>query len=148
MTTESFDELRRRMLRDADVQEMVRARAYEIYRMRGLQPGSAAHDWFQAEGEVLAFLLAHHDEQVTENRSETVPSSSTIEPSPEPVAADSSTELSTQPAALKKPRQRSAPRTASAKKTTSSKAGSKKAGGSDSKPKRSRKKSKPEDKPI
>ena len=148
MTTESFEELRQRMLRDADVQEMIRARAYEIYRMRGLQPGSAAHDWFQAEGEVLAFLLAHHDEQVTEPRSEPIASSSTIAPLPEPVAADSSTELSPQPAAPKKPRQRSAPRTAAAKKTTPGKVGSKKAVGSDSKPKRSRKKSKPEDKPT
>ncbi|HXU35166.1 MAG TPA: DUF2934 domain-containing protein [Blastocatellia bacterium] len=148
MTTESFEELRQRMLRDADVQEMIRARAYEIYRMRGLQPGSAAHDWFQAEGEVLAFLLAHQDEQVTEPRSEPVASASIVEPSAQPGAADSSTELSPQPTAPKKPRQRSAPRTASAKKTTASKVGSKKAAGSDSKPKRSRKKSKPEDKSI
>lgn len=148
MTTESFEELRQRMLRDADVQEMIRARAYEIYRMRGVQPGSAAHDWFQAEGEVLAFLLAHHDEQATELRSEPVASLSTMAPSPDPIDADSSTELSPQPAAPKKPRQRSASRTASAKKTTTSKVGSKKAGGSESKPKRSRKKSKPDDKPI
>lgn len=147
MTTESFEELRRRMLRDADVQEMIRARAYEIYRMRGVQPGSAAHDWFQAEGEVLAFLLAHHDEQATEPRSEPVASPSTMPPSPYPAEAVS-TEISPQPAAPKKPRQRSASRTASAKKTTSSKVGSKKAVGSDSKPKRSRKKSKQEDKPI
>jgi hypothetical protein len=146
MTTESFEELRRRMLRDADVQEMIRARAYEIYRMRGLQPGGAAHDWFQAESEVLAFLLAHHDEQVTETRIEPVASPSTIEP--EPVAADSSTELSPQPAAPKKPRQRSASRTTSTKKPTARKAASKKAVVSDSKPRRSRKKSKPEDQPI
>jgi DUF2934 family protein len=148
MTTESFEELRQRMLRDADVQDMIRARAYEIYRMRGLQPGSAAHDWFQAESEVLAFLLAHRDGQVTEPRSEPVPSPATITPSPEPVAADSSTELSPRPAAPKKPRQRSAPMKASAKKTTPNKVGSKKAAGSDSKAKRSRKKPKPEDKPI
>lgn len=135
MTTESFEELRQRMLRDADVQEMIRARAYEIYRMRGLQPGGAAHDWFQAESEVLAFLLAHHDEQVTESRSE-------------PVAVDSATEPSSQPTAPKKPRQSSASRANSAKKPATKKAGSKKAAGSDSKPKRPRKKSKPEDKQI
>jgi len=148
MTTENFEELRRRMLRDADIQEMIRARAYEIYRMRGIQPGSAAHDWFQAESEVLSFLLAHHDEQVTEPRSELVASPSTTVPSPDPVAADSSTEPPPQPAAPKKPSQRSAARTASAKKSASSKVGSKKAAGSDSKPKRSRKKSKSEDKSI
>lgn len=146
MTTESFEELRQRMLSDADIREMIRARAYEIYRMRGLQPGSAAHDWFQAENEVLAFLLAHQDEQVTEPRSEPVASPSTIEPSSDPAAADSSTELSPQPAAPKKPRQRSASRAISAKKPTTRKAGSKKSVESDSKPKRSRKKSKPEDK--
>lgn len=148
MTTESFEELRQRMLRNADVQEMIRARAYEIYRMRGVQPSSAAHDWFQAENEVLAFLLAHHDEQVTEPRGEPVASLSAIAPSPDPVAADSSTELSPQPAAPKKPRQRSASKANSAKKPTTRKAGSKKSVESDSKPKRSRKKSKPEDKPI
>lgn len=156
MTTETFEELRQAMLRDADVQEMIHARAYEIYLMRGLQSGGAAQDWFQAESEVVAFLLAHHDEQVdeqvdvqvTETRVEPAAFASTMEPSPEPVAADSSTESSPLPAAPKKPRQRSASRTASAKKTSSSKTRSKKAVGSDPKPKRSRKKSNPEDKAI
>ena len=148
MTTESFEELRQRMLRDADVQEMIHDRAYEIYLMRGLQPGGAAQDWFQAESEVLAFLLAHHDEQLTESRVESVASRSTIEPSPEPVVAASSTEPLPEPAAPKKPRQRAASKATSGQKPTARKAGSKKAVGSDSKPKRSRKKSKPEDKPT
>ena len=58
MTTESLEELRNRLLREERVQQMVRTRAYEIYKMRGSQPGWEAHDWFQAEGEVLAFLIA------------------------------------------------------------------------------------------
>lgn len=147
MTTESFEELRQRMLRDADVQEMIHARAYEIYLMRGLQPGGAAQDWFQAESEVLAFLLAHHDEQLTDPRVEPV-ASSTSEDSPEPVVAASSAEPSPEPAAPKKPRQRAASKATSGQKPTKRKAESKKAVGSDSKPKRSRKKSKAEDKPI
>lgn len=147
MTTESFEELRQRMLRDADVQEMIHARAYEIYLMRGLQPGGAAQDWFQAESEVLAFLLANHDEQLTDAQVEPVAPSTSDDP-PEAVVAASSAETSPEPAAPKKPRQRAPSKATSAKKATSRKAGSKKAVGSDSKPKRSRKKSKPEDKPI
>jgi Protein of unknown function (DUF2934) len=58
MTSERLEEWRRQLLRDEDVQDMIRARAYEIFLMRGLQAGSAAQDWFQAENEVLAFLLA------------------------------------------------------------------------------------------
>ncbi|MEK6289341.1 MAG: DUF2934 domain-containing protein [Acidobacteriota bacterium] len=58
MTTENLEELREQLLREERVQQMVRARAYEIYQMRGGQPGWESHDWFQAEGEVLAFLIA------------------------------------------------------------------------------------------
>ena len=58
MTTESLEELRRRLLRQESVQRMIQMRAYEIYQMRGCQPGGKAHDWFHAEGEVLAFLIA------------------------------------------------------------------------------------------
>ena len=69
-TFESLEELRHRLLRNESVQEMIRARAYEIYHLRGVQPGGAAQDWFQAESEVLAFLLAHHPEQVPETEDE------------------------------------------------------------------------------
>ena len=49
MTIESTEELRERLLRDHEVQEMIRMRAYEIYRHRGGAPGGHAEDWFQAE---------------------------------------------------------------------------------------------------
>jgi hypothetical protein len=58
MTNESLEELRERLLRQQNVQQMIQVRAYEIYQMRGGKPGGEAQDWFHAEGEVLAFLLA------------------------------------------------------------------------------------------
>lgn len=66
MTMENLEELRDRLLREDRVQQMVRARAYEIYEMRGGQPGWDSHDWFQAEGEVLAFLIAHESRREEE----------------------------------------------------------------------------------
>jgi hypothetical protein len=67
MTTETLEELRERLLRQESVQQMIQMRAYEIYQMRGGKPGGEAQDWFHAEGEVLAFLLAdestRNDEQ-------------------------------------------------------------------------------------
>ena len=65
MTRESLEELRERLLRQHNVQRMIQIRAYEIYQMRGGHPGGEAQDWFQAEGEVLAFLLA--DESARED---------------------------------------------------------------------------------
>lgn len=59
MATETLEELRDRLLRQHNVQQMIQVRAYEIFRMRGSQPGGDAQDWFHAEGEVLAFLIAH-----------------------------------------------------------------------------------------
>ena len=59
MTRESLEELRERLLDQQSVQQMIQIRAYEIYQMRGGQPGAEAQDWFHAEGEVLAFLIAH-----------------------------------------------------------------------------------------
>ena len=58
MTTETLEELRERLLQQENVQQMIQMRAYEIYQMRGGKPGGEAQDWFHAEGEVLAFLLA------------------------------------------------------------------------------------------
>jgi hypothetical protein len=50
---------------------MIQVRAYEIYLMRGGHPGREAQDWFHAESEVLAFLLADEssrdDDQQYEN---------------------------------------------------------------------------------
>ena len=57
MSRESLEELRERLLRDEHAQELIRMRAFEIYKLRGGQPGGEAHDWFQAENEVLTFLI-------------------------------------------------------------------------------------------
>ena len=62
--TESLEQLRERLLREENVQQMIRVRAYEIYEMRGVQAGGPAQDWFEAESEVLAFLLAHESRAV------------------------------------------------------------------------------------
>lgn len=58
MAKETLEELRERLLRQHNVQKMIQVRAYEIYQMRGGQPGREAQDWFHAESEVLAFLFA------------------------------------------------------------------------------------------
>lgn len=113
MTTETLEELRERLLRRHNVQQMIQARAYEIYRMRGGQPGGEAQDWFHAESEVLAFLLA--DESTQED-----------EPAEEAAAAVSASEAPTKPAPAKKPRARAAKPTDS-KPPTKKKAASKRA---------------------
>src|SRR3989442_14400338 len=66
MTIENLEELRERLLREERVQHMERVRAYEIYEMRGGLPGWDAHDWLQAEVEVLAFLIAHESSREDE----------------------------------------------------------------------------------
>lgn len=70
MTKESLEELRERLIRDERVRQMIRVRAYEIFQMRGHHPGSQAHDWYQAESEVLAFLIADESQQVDEKESQ------------------------------------------------------------------------------
>src|ERR1044071_7225483 len=67
MTRESIEELRARLLRDPEVQTMIRMRAYEIYRIRGQEPGRQAEDWFQAQGEVLEFLIEEESRQAAED---------------------------------------------------------------------------------
>ncbi|MGA9773508.1 MAG: DUF2934 domain-containing protein [Blastocatellia bacterium] len=67
MTRESIEELRARLLRDPEVQSMIRMRAYEIYRIRGQEPGRQAEDWFQAQGEVLKFLIEEESRQAGED---------------------------------------------------------------------------------
>ncbi|MFP5262903.1 MAG: DUF2934 domain-containing protein [Blastocatellia bacterium] len=57
MSRESTEELRRRLLGDERVREMISRRAYEIYVMRGGKPGGEGHDWFQAESEILSVLI-------------------------------------------------------------------------------------------
>jgi len=66
MATETLESLRQRLLGEQSVQTMIRMRAYEIYQMRGAQPGGEAQDWFYAEHEVLAYLIANESEQAYE----------------------------------------------------------------------------------
>src|SRR5262249_27285148 len=57
MKIESYEELRARLMRDPEVRGMIQKRAYEIYLHRGNQPGGEAHDWLQAESEILGQLM-------------------------------------------------------------------------------------------
>ena len=66
MSRESTEEVKGRLLRDPEVQLMIRMRAFDIYQMRNGQGGSAADDWFRAESEVLAFLIAEEDRRSAE----------------------------------------------------------------------------------
>jgi hypothetical protein len=61
MKLESTEEMRARLLADEQVHSMIAMRAYEIYLLRGNAPGNAADDWFQAESEILRFVI---DEEV------------------------------------------------------------------------------------
>ena len=70
MTEENLGQFRARLLREERVQQMIRLRAYEIFQMRGGHAGGQAHDWFQAEGEVLAFLLANESRLAEEHEAE------------------------------------------------------------------------------
>ena len=79
MTRETLEELRERLLRQHNVRQMIQVRAYEIYLMRGSQPGGEAQDWFHAEHEVLAFLLA--DESTREDEQSAVTSEAAPAPS-------------------------------------------------------------------
>ena len=132
MTANSVEEIRKRLLRDDSVQEMIRARAYEIFLMRGVQPGGPAQDWFQAESEVLAFLLANQPEHTTEKVIEQA----------SPVSAGDTSSESAKPEKTRKPRATS--KSTAAKKTTH-RTGGKKTPPSETKPKRARKKSTPDE---
>jgi hypothetical protein len=57
MTKESIQEMRDRLSKDERVQNLIRMRAYEIFKSRRGQTGKAAHDWLQAENEVLSYLI-------------------------------------------------------------------------------------------
>jgi len=145
---ESLEELRNRLLREERVQLMVRTRAYEIYQMRGGQPGWESRDWFQAEGEVLAFLIALEsrldDESTTEETTLTMSAPETTSVSKAPVIGEPAPGKAS---STKGPRPRSASKTTTAKpakKAAPKRAAPKK---SDSRPKvnRTRKSSKEED---
>lgn len=81
MTRESIEELKARLLRDPEVQTMIRMRAYEIYRIRGQQPGRQAEDWFQAQGEVLEFLI---EEESRHTGDDPQPDPQVTDPQPDP----------------------------------------------------------------
>lgn len=66
MSRESADALKVSLLGDPEVQLMIRMRAYEIYQMRGGQPGNSAEDWFRAESEVLRFLIDEENRRASE----------------------------------------------------------------------------------
>ena len=57
MKRESTEELRARLLADVQVQSMIAMRAYEIFELRGGTPGRETEDWFQAEAEILKFVI-------------------------------------------------------------------------------------------
>ena len=133
MKSDSLEELRQRLLRDGSVQEMIRVRAYEIFLMRGVLPGGPAQDWFQAEGEVLAFLLAH---QPPEHQTDLVV---------EQISTGSVEVAAFEPAPEKNRKSRSTPKKPALKKTAARRTSAKTSGKSESKPKRTRKKSKSED---
>ena len=157
MTIESTEELRARLLRDQEVQEMIRMRAFEIYRHRGGAPGGHAEDWFQAESEVLHFLIEEESRRVVEVEiyTETITpiEIETVTASEAEAATASEPALAPEPqvesveAAPKKPRARKAKANTedaaqgAAKKTTTRRAATKKPADSTAKPKRSRKKS-------
>ena len=82
MSRESIQELRRRLLGNSEVQKMIRVRAFEIYESRGRASGNDAENWFQAEHEVLSFLIEEEDRHADEvrrsgNITATVPESET-----------------------------------------------------------------------
>lgn len=133
MTKESLEALRERLIRDERVRQMIRVRAYEIYQMRGPHSGGQAQDWFQAEDEILAFLIADESHRAEERetkqqRRDSIP----------PVAGQQ------EGTPLKKSKPRRAATSQPTTKSAAKPASSKKATGGNSKPRRSRKQSKPE----
>lgn len=43
---------------NSDLQERIRARAYELFEQRGCQPGQELDDWLQAKAEVETEVVA------------------------------------------------------------------------------------------
>ena len=91
MKPESTEELRKRLLKDDQVQMMISMRAYEIYQMRGSQPGHDAEDWFRAENEILTFLIQEESRREAyspEPQAESDARPHAFEPQTEPETAD------------------------------------------------------------
>lgn len=79
MKPESTEDLRRRLLQEEQVQMMISMRAYEIYKMRGSEPGHDAEDWFRAENEILTFLIQEESRRESYSHDQ-VPSGEIDEP--------------------------------------------------------------------
>jgi hypothetical protein len=138
MTRESLEALRKRLLGQQSVQQMIQMRAYEIYRMRGGQPGAEAQDWFHAEGEVLAFLIAHEsagEDDKQDAESADAASASEAQPAA-PASGKSRLRVTAKPARAKQ---------AAPKKTAPKRATPRKSAESRSKARQTNKRSKPED---
>ena len=138
MNNDNLQELRERLLREDNVQHMIRVRAYEIYRMRGAQPGAPSGDWFQAESEVLSFLLANESQRLDEGASEKAQESA---PAPEHGKESAARKKTKSSSASKAPRALERTRT----KPTGKRVTSKKTTESATKPKTVRKKKERED---
>lgn len=137
MASNSLEELRKRLLGDESVQQMIRVRAYEIYQMRGIQCGGSAQDWFQAESEVLAFLLAHEPNRVSDQRGAGSAGASTPDAQQDkPLPRKAKPRASSKAPGAKK---------AASKKTPTKRTGSKNKAESKPKPKRSPKNPKSQD---
>jgi hypothetical protein len=135
---ETLEELRERLLRQHHVQQMIEVRAYEIYQMRGGRPGGEAQDWFHAEHEVLAFLLAGEMSRDDDH------------PQAVPAVSASSPDLQSDPAVAGKLKSGTRKKSGEPKATTSKKqaakpATPKKSAQAKSKPPRVRSKSKTEE---
>jgi len=131
MSKEDFDERREELIRDERVRQMIRVRAYEIYQMRGPQSGGQAQDWFQAENEVLSFLIADESRQIEK---ESRPVENEPSPARTPVAATPAKATATKKSSS---RNASAAKPASKKRTTRKSA--------DTNPKPARKRSTPKE---
>lgn len=71
MSRESLEALRERLLRNEHAQELIRMRAFELYKLRGGHSGGEVHDWFQAESEVLTFLIEEDSRQTADSTAPT-----------------------------------------------------------------------------
>jgi hypothetical protein len=97
---------------------MIQVRAYEIYQMRGGHPGREAQDWFHAENEVLAFLLADESARDNDQPSENAaPSPASAAPMGPPVTDKPKSAARKKSGEAKK----SAPRKGAAKRATQTK---------------------------
>ncbi len=125
MTTESLEELRERLLGQHGVQQMIQIRAYEIFQMRGGNPGGEAQDWFHAECEVLAFLLASESAPADE-RAEKQSSEATSNPKAPPTRKAKVRTVAKSAAAKEVAPRKAAPKRAATRKSGGAKSKSKK----------------------